>query len=814
MRSNSHGPPDAPAPAGDVSDAAEAAPAVTQLTSAAAPLASASAAAADGDEPDPAGDRSDAEARQRRISDLIRQHKHAAAAELALAAGEPGRAAELFEQVWDFARAAAAARAAGDLPRALRCALSARDAALVDGLVAELCARDGGIRQAAELLQQQRRWAQAAPLLESLGELEAAAAAYERGHLALEAARLYQQLGHDRKAGQLLERALELAAGQERSALLLALGRLLARRGAYPEAAERLQEARRDAALRQDATLELIAALAALGMRDGARDLLIELRRHRADVAPDLDGFLRAWRDRPESRPASRERELIGGRYRLDKLLGAGGSGRVFLAVDEITGRQVAVKMFFAIDARGGAAFERFAREAQLAQTLRHPSLVEVLQVSVDLGFLVMEVLPGGSLAQRLAQGERPSGQQVRRMALELIDGLSAAHHRGIVHRDVKPANVFFDARGTAKLGDFGVAHLLDLGQTQTGGLIGTLAYMAPEQITGAPITVAADLYGLGVTLFEALTGRLPFLGPDFVAQHLGEEPPLVHEVDPGVAPAWSPVLSGLLRKNPTERTAGLVELRAEISSLDLAGRALPVGRRETRPLPTVASVAADGADDAEPRYQFETPLGTTAISSLVRAVDTVLQRTVILEYFDETDAAAAMMERVRLIARAHTPFVQRALSLHRQTRMVVFEAPSGSTLAEERPRLAAAELVRVLKRLARGIAAIHELGGGHGGIELRTVVLDDGNNPTVLVSGLGEARPACARDDVAAVLSLVAHLAGAAPSLPAIAAQVAASAGAHVPTLPSDPEDGEALYAAADALDVAVLTALGARAP
>src|SRR4029079_2439785 len=127
---------------------------------------------------------------------------------------------------------------------------------------------------------------------------------------------------------------------------------------------------------------------------------------------------------------------------------------------------------------------------------------------------------------QRLAASERLAAVQVRRMALDIIAGLQAAHHRGLVHRDVKPANVFFDARGTAKLGDFGVAHLVDLGQTQTGGLIGTLAYMSPEQITGAPISIAADIYALSGTLFGAVPGRLPFLGPDFVAQHLGEEPP------------------------------------------------------------------------------------------------------------------------------------------------------------------------------------------------------------------------------------------------------------------------------------------------
>ena len=258
----------------------------------------------------------------------------------------------------------------------------------------------------------------------------------------------------------------------------------------------------------------------------------------------------------------------------------------MFLATDEVAGRQVAIKMFFAAGARGGAAYERFVREARLASTLRHPSLVEVYDVSVERGFLVMEYLPGGSLAQRLAAGERLSPAQVRRMALDIIGGLEAAHHRGVVHRDVKPANIFFDARGTAKLGDFGVAHLVDLGQTQTGGLIGTLAYMSPEQITGAPISIAADLYSLGVTLFEAVTGRLPFLGPDFVAQHLGEEPPAAtsvaaeHRARAGIRSS-----RGLLVKNPRERTPTLADLRRQLEALDLGGRAAigPRPRRDSR---------------------------------------------------------------------------------------------------------------------------------------------------------------------------------------------------------------------------------------
>src|SRR5258706_4829727 len=216
-------------------------------------------------------------------------------------------------------------------------------------------------------------------------------------------------------------------------------------------------------------------------------------------------------------------------------------------------------------------------------------------------------------------------------MALDIIGGLEAAHHRGVVHRDVKPANVFFDARGTAKLGDFGVAHLLDLGQTQTGGLIGTLAYMSPEQITGAPLTIAADLYALGITLFEALTGRLPYLGPDFVAQHLGEAPPAPTTVRTEVAAGWDPILLGLLAKNPDERTASITALRTQLEALDLGGRplVLPLPIPRDSGLHKIGDlVTEDPAAAARPRYQVQTQRGTTAILRLYRAGDSNLDRT------------------------------------------------------------------------------------------------------------------------------------------------------------------------------------------
>ncbi|MCW5808345.1 MAG: protein kinase, partial [Deltaproteobacteria bacterium] len=569
---------------------------------------------------------------------------------------------------------------------------------------------------------------------------------------------------------------------------------------------------RKVAELRIEAQRHLVATLAAMGLRDGARDALLELRAADPEVSADLDAYLRTWRDTTtERKSAGRDREVVAGRYRIERLLGAGASGRVFLAADEVAGRSVAIKMFFAAGARGGAAYERFVREARLASTLRHPSLVEVYDVSVERGFLVMEYLPGGSLQQRLAAGERLPPLQVRRMALDIIGGLEAAHHRGVVHRDVKPANVFFDARGTAKLGDFGVAHLVDLGQTQTGGLIGTLAYMSPEQITGAPISIAADLYALGVTLFEVVTGRMPFLGPDFVAQHLGEEPPPATSVAEGIAAGWDPILADLLVKNPTERTPTLADLRRQLEALDLGSREkIHAPPRRTSATHSIAQLAAE--DEEQPRYQFETSLGTTPVSRLSRAVDTVLDRSVVIERFEDGDDATASLDRARLLARAQSPFVQRALGFDRAQRLIVFEAPSGAPfgdVATPQSQLAPDEAVRLLKRLARAAAAIHEVGGAHGAIAQRTVVLDDGAIPTVMAAGLGAVASATPAGDVAALIGLVAHLVGTSPTFDAVARSLGSRVGAEVPAV-APPDDGESLYAAADALEIAVLAALG----
>jgi len=244
--------------------------------------------------------------------------------------------------------------------------------------------------------------------------------------------------------------------------------------------------------------------------------------------------------------------------------------------------------------------------------------------------------------------------------------------------------------------------------------------------------------------------------------------------------------------------------------ALDLGGGP----RLGPRPKPTtgphsIAALAEEG--EARPRYQFETPLGRTAISELARAVDTVLDRSVVIERFDASDEAARALDRARVLGRAQSPFVQRALGLDRATRVAVFEAPAGASLAEAPPQLPPAETVRMLKRLARAAAAIHVVGGSHGAISPRTIVLDDGAVPTVLAAGLGPVTESRPIDDVAAIVAVVAGIAGSEPTFDALARMLTDDVGAALPRF-APPVDGESLYAAADAVDIAVLAALGSR--
>jgi serine/threonine protein kinase len=211
---------------------------------------------------------------------------------------------------------------------------------------------------------------------------------------------------------------------------------------------------------------------------------------------------------------------LLGGRYRLGEVVGSGGMADVHRATDEALDRQVAVKLLRPI-AGGQDERTRFIAEARMLAGLSHTGLVMVLDAGFDAErpYLVMELVEGRTLAQ-VCGGAPCAVQQVERVGAQVAEALSFVHGRGIVHRDVKPANVLVGDNGTVKLADFGIARLVeqDTGLTRTGFVMGTVAYVSPEQVRGENMTGAADVYSLGLVLLEALTGRREYDGADLAA--------------------------------------------------------------------------------------------------------------------------------------------------------------------------------------------------------------------------------------------------------------------------------------------------------
>ncbi|GLZ11627.1 hypothetical protein Acsp04_18620 [Actinomadura sp. NBRC 104425] len=255
---------------------------------------------------------------------------------------------------------------------------------------------------------------------------------------------------------------------------------------------------------------------------------------------------------------------LLAGRYRLESRLGSGGMGEVWSATDLRLGRPVAVKILSRGTEADERAVARFRREAEIAGGLRHPGITVLFDFDADDGrlFLVMELLRGRDLAAVMAA--HPHGMPPALacdLAAQIADALAAAHERGVVHRDVKPANVMVLPDQKIKILDFGIARYADRTSDLTGGAaIGTPSYMAPEQFEGdAAPDARTDLYALGAVLFFMLTGRRPFeadTAPALIKEILLTEPPRVRDLRPEVPADLDRLVAALLAKNPADRPA------------------------------------------------------------------------------------------------------------------------------------------------------------------------------------------------------------------------------------------------------------------
>ena len=264
---------------------------------------------------------------------------------------------------------------------------------------------------------------------------------------------------------------------------------------------------------------------------------------------------------------------LIGGRYRLGRVIGRGAMGVVWQAYDEVLHRPVAVKeVQLPVGmpaAEANEARERMLREARAIAALTHPNVVAVHDVAKQgiEPFVVMELLPGRSLAKLLVTSGRLTTEQAAVVADAVAAGLEAAHRRGITHRDVKPGNVLVGEDGQVKLTDFGISrNVSEVTMTSSGLVLGTPAYIAPEVASGDPVTAAADLWGLGATLFAAVEGRSPYDAGGDALETVNE---VVHGEIPKPAPD-SPlygVITGLMTK-PLDERMSLVEVRRRIRPL------------------------------------------------------------------------------------------------------------------------------------------------------------------------------------------------------------------------------------------------------
>jgi len=265
------------------------------------------------------------------------------------------------------------------------------------------------------------------------------------------------------------------------------------------------------------------------------------------------------------------------GPYRIVARIGAGAMGEVYRAKDPRLGRDVAIKILSAQRAGDPESMARLVREARLVAALSHPGILTIHDVGEEAGqfYIVTELLDGGTLRQRLAGGALP-WRQALGSATTVASALAGAHARGVVHRDLKPENIFCTIDGTVKILDFGVAKFVappDAGTTvgpaaseltQTGSAVGTVAYMAPEQLEGRAVDYRADQFSFGVVLYEMLAGARPFHGAtthETVAAILRDEPPSLHSVRPEVPPSVSGIVSRCLAKDPLRRYASTADL-------------------------------------------------------------------------------------------------------------------------------------------------------------------------------------------------------------------------------------------------------------
>jgi serine/threonine protein kinase len=318
---------------------------------------------------------------------------------------------------------------------------------------------------------------------------------------------------------------------------------------------------------------------------------------------------------------------LLNDRYQLISVVGGGGMAQVYKARDNILGRIVAVKVLREQYASDAQFVARFRREAQAAANLSHPNIVNVYDVGQDgdMYYIIMEYIAGTSVKELITQSAPLPIDQAVSIAAQILAGLEYAHRNGLIHRDIKPQNVLITPEGGVKVTDFGIAKSVsDLGLTEAGLALGTAHYFSPEQARGERVVPQSDIYAVGVTLYEMLTGRLPFESESAVGlayKHIGEPPPPPRDLVPSIPPRLNNIVLRALAKDPQDRFTSAAEMEKALRAVQAGGQQPTVEVPIARTSVTQPRSRPSGKSSRAPRATTSPVTGPVRPSGVPRGV-------------------------------------------------------------------------------------------------------------------------------------------------------------------------------------------------